>query len=52
MLKHYSHIRMEAKRRAVNSLMVKKPEKPAADAEKAAVSNEAATKSATVGVVM
>src|SRR5665213_487852 len=52
MLKHYSHIRMEAKRRAVNSLMVKKPEKPAAEAEKAAISNEAATKSATVDRLM
>ena len=52
MLKHYSHIRMEAKRRAVNSLMVKKPEKPAVEAEKGAVSNEVATKSATVDRLM
>ena len=47
MLKHYSHIRMEAKRRAVNSLTVK-VKKPGAGAENPSVSNEPATKSATV----
>jgi len=47
MLKHYSHIRMEAKRRAVDSLTVK-VKKAAAGAENQPVSNEAATNSATV----
>jgi len=47
MLKHYSHIRMEAKRRAVDSLTVK-VKKAAAGAENQPVSNEPATKSATV----
>lgn len=47
MLKHYSHIRMEAKRRAVNSLTVK-VKTAAAGAENPPVSNEPATNSATV----
>jgi hypothetical protein len=36
MLKHYSHIRMEAKRRAVDSLVSKKP---AMDATKSSLVN-------------
>lgn len=47
MLKHYSHIRMEAKRRAVDSLTVK-VKKAAAGAENPPVSNDSATNSATV----
>ena len=46
MLNHYSHIRMEAKRRAVDSL-VKRPE----DTERPHVSSEAAKDSAKVVVV-
>jgi integrase len=44
MLKHYSHIRMEAKRRAVDALVAKKPEVP-----EAVVSVEPAKESAKVG---
>ena len=46
MLKHYSHIRMEAKRRAVDSL-VKKP----AEAAPGTISIEAAKESAKVAIV-
>jgi integrase len=48
MLKHYSHIRMEAKRRAVNALLVKKP---AAQEQEATFSNEPAKEIAKVGVL-
>ena len=51
MLKHYSHIRMEAKRRAVDSLTVK-VKTASAGTEKGTVSNEVATKAATVAIVM
>ena len=47
MLKHYSHIRMEAKRRAVDSLTVK-VKKAAAGAENASIRNEPAKESAKV----
>jgi integrase len=46
MLKHYSHIRMEAKRRAVDSLVVKP-----AEASKDQISVEAAKESAKVAVL-
>lgn len=46
MLKHYSHIRMEAKRRAVDSITVKA--KTAARAGKGPILNEAAKESAKV----
>jgi len=47
MLKHYSHIRMEAKRRAVDSLTVK-VKKAAAGAENGQILNEPAKESAKV----
>jgi hypothetical protein len=46
MLRHYSHIRMEAKRRAVNSLV----QKPAAEAQRAADPNAPAKEVAKVAV--
>ena len=48
MLKHYSHIRMEAKRRAVDALLVKKP--VAVEERKPRVSNEATKEIAKVAV--
>jgi len=47
MLKHYSHIRMEAKRRAVDALV----KKPAAEEQTRAFSNEPAKEVAKVGVL-
>jgi integrase len=48
MLKHYSHIRMEAKRRAVDSLVVKKPVASVLDSPQS--SNEAGKEMAIVEV--
>jgi integrase len=48
MLKHYSHIRMEAKRRAVNALMAKQP---GAVEQKPAFSDEPTKEVAKVGVL-
>jgi integrase len=48
MLKHYSHIRMQAKRRATDSLVVKKKPAAAASAEEGTISNGAAKESAKV----
>ena len=50
MLKHYSHIRMEAKRRTVDSLTVK-VKTAAAEAEKAPISFEVPQEVPTVEVV-
>jgi integrase len=48
MLKHYSHIRMEAKRRAVGALLAKKP---VAEAQNTAFPNEPAKEIAKVGIL-
>ena len=48
MLKHYSHIRMEAKRRAVGALLAKKP---VAEAQNSAFPNEPAKEIAKVGIL-
>jgi integrase len=48
MLKHYSHIRMEAKRRAVDALLAKKP--VAVEERKPKISNEAAKEIAKVAI--
>jgi integrase len=48
MLKHYSHIRVEAKRRAVDALLVKKP---AAEEQTRVFSNGSAKEVAKVGVL-
>jgi integrase len=47
MLKHYSHIRMEAKRRAVGALLAKKP---VGEAQNTAFPNEPAKEIAKVGI--